>query len=80
MAHIPLNSKDPDELTLRVARLLAQADHVWHTNDVPRAILDRARADAPRTVCTRPPGEGEETAGGVFLFNMIRPEADTDRS
>ncbi|WP_374944178.1 NAD(P)-dependent oxidoreductase [Sphingomonas sp.] len=43
-----LTSRDPDELTLRQARLLANADRVVHGADVPRAILDRARADAVR--------------------------------
>ncbi|MGJ3649378.1 NAD(P)-dependent oxidoreductase [Sphingomonas sp. GlSt437] len=43
-----LTSSDPDDLTLRQARLLAQADRVYHAEDVPRAILDRARADAAR--------------------------------
>lgn len=45
---ITLTSDDPDELTLRAARLLGQADALFHTADVPAAILDRARADAVR--------------------------------
>ncbi|WP_419826756.1 NAD(P)-dependent oxidoreductase [Sphingomonas sp.] len=45
---IRLRSADPDELTLREARLLARADVVRHAADVPPAILDRARADAVR--------------------------------
>ncbi|MBV9841656.1 MAG: siroheme synthase [Sphingomonadaceae bacterium] len=45
---IHLRSPDPDELTLREARLLATADRVHHSAGVPIAILDRARADAPR--------------------------------
>ena len=43
-----LASDDPDDLTLRQARLLGQADTVLHAPDVPAAILDRARADAVR--------------------------------
>lgn len=43
-----LTSRDPDELTLRQARLLAAADRVTHRADVPAAILNRARADALR--------------------------------
>lgn len=43
-----LTSGDPDDLTLRQARALAQADRVYHAPDVPTAILDRARADAVR--------------------------------
>lgn len=48
--HVRLQSSDPDDLTLRTARLLAQADTVVHHADVPPAILDRARADAVRMV------------------------------
>lgn len=46
--HIRLVSFDPDDLTLRQARALAAADRVTHRAGVPRAILDRARADAVR--------------------------------
>ncbi|MFL9840327.1 NAD(P)-dependent oxidoreductase [Sphingomonas sp. ST-64] len=52
---IRLTSTDPDDLTLRAARLLAQADRVSHRADVPAAILDRARADADRMMCETPP-------------------------
>lgn len=45
---ILLTSIDPDDLTLRQARSLANADRVLHHPGVPAAILDRARADAPR--------------------------------
>ncbi len=45
---ITLTSDDPDELTLRAARLLGQADALFHAPGVPTAILDRARADAVR--------------------------------
>ncbi|HEV7287439.1 precorrin-2 dehydrogenase/sirohydrochlorin ferrochelatase family protein [Sphingomonas sp.] len=48
---IVLSSADPDDLTLRQARWLAQADRVTHRVDVPAAILDRARADADRMLC-----------------------------
>jgi len=52
---IVLSSSDPDDLTLRQARLLAGADRVYHRDDVPPAILDRARADAVRIACAAPP-------------------------
>ncbi|KQN04506.1 siroheme synthase [Sphingobium sp. Leaf26] len=58
---VRLRSADPDDLTLRDARMLAQADRVFHTADVPMAILDRARADAVRVVADNTPdvrGEG----------------------
>src|SRR3546814_9057789 len=45
-----LTSADPDDLTLRAARLLGEADHIFHPADTPAAILDRARADAARHV------------------------------
>lgn len=50
-----LRSADPDDLTLREARALANADRVTHRPGVPRAILDRARADAARIECDTPP-------------------------
>ena len=56
---ISLRSPDPDDLTLREARLLATADRVYHRDNVPSAILDRARADAVRISCNRAPTEVE---------------------
>jgi len=50
-----LTSRDPDDLTLRQARALAQADRIYHRRDVPNAILDRARADAARIACEAAP-------------------------
>lgn len=41
-----LTSADPDDLTLRQARLLGSADVIAHEADVPAAVLARARADA----------------------------------
>lgn len=54
---IALTSADPDDLTLRAARLLGEADHVFHAASVPAAILDRARADAVRHIADAPPGD-----------------------
>lgn len=57
-----LTSTDPDDLTLRQARALAAADRVYHRDDVPPAILDRARADAVRIECDAlpvEPGDGQ---------------------
>lgn len=45
---IHLASDDPDDLTLRQARQLAQADTVVHDPDVPAEMLALARADASR--------------------------------
>ena len=54
---IRLRSADPDELTLREARLLGEADRVYHRADMSPAILDRARADAERIACAAAPAE-----------------------
>ena len=53
---IRLTSLNPDDLTLRAARLLGEADLIWHDAAVPTAILDRARADAERHVGALPDG------------------------
>jgi uroporphyrin-III C-methyltransferase / precorrin-2 dehydrogenase / sirohydrochlorin ferrochelatase len=45
---VKLRSADPDDLTLREARLLGTADTIRHAPDAPTAILARARADAVR--------------------------------
>lgn len=55
LVQVQLASGDPDELTLRVARLLGRADTLWHRGEVPDAILNRARADAERHVADTPP-------------------------
>jgi uroporphyrin-III C-methyltransferase/precorrin-2 dehydrogenase/sirohydrochlorin ferrochelatase len=52
---IALISTDPDDLTLRAARLLGEADHIFHPARTPNAILNRARADAVRHVADAPP-------------------------
>lgn len=52
---IRLASADPDDLTLRAARLLGEADHIFHPANIPTATLDRARADAVRHVMDAAP-------------------------
>ena len=54
---IRLTSTDPDDLTLRAARLLGEADHIFHPAGTPAAILDRARADAARHIADAPPAD-----------------------
>jgi len=49
---LELASADPDDLTLRQARWLGQADQIFASDDVPEAVLSRARADAQRFVLT----------------------------
>lgn len=48
IVEIVLRSDDPEDLTLREARLLGSADCIAHEPDVAPAVLDRARADARR--------------------------------
>ncbi len=64
-----LSSADPDDLTLRRARQLALADRVYHTEDVPIAILDRARADAERIAAAAPP---DNDLPGLSVFVAMR--------
>ena len=63
-----LSSPDPDDLTLRQARLLGQADHIFHTADVPDIILIRARADATRQVG----GLSDPLPAGLVLHLLLQ--------
>ncbi|WP_242129384.1 siroheme synthase [Sphingobium sp. Sx8-8] len=67
---IRLLSADPDDLTLRAARLLGEADRLYHAPDVPAAILDRARADAVRIAAASLPQEPGE--GLSLWLEMVR--------
>lgn len=62
--HIVLATDDPDDLTLRTARLLGEADTVYHDPAVPVAILTRARADAARIAVY---GKPDVTEPGLSL-------------
>ena len=65
LVRIGLRSDDPDDLSLGEARLLGQADRVYHRRDIPPAILARARADAVRIASDGPP----DAAGpGLILW------------
>lgn len=64
LVSIRLRSADPDDLTLGEARLLGQADTLYHRADIPGAILDRARADATRVCCAAPP---DDRPGGLSI-------------
>lgn len=63
--HIILMTDDPDDLTLRQARLLAQADMIFHTRAIGPAILARGRADAVRQESAAPPSGSDD---GLILF------------
>jgi uroporphyrin-III C-methyltransferase/precorrin-2 dehydrogenase/sirohydrochlorin ferrochelatase len=71
MVVMRLASDDPDQLTLAQARLLGQADRVFHRADVPAAILDRVRADAMRISCAIAPAD--PGAGLSIDLGMERP-------
>lgn len=60
-----VQSADPDELTLRQARLLGTADMLLVPPGFPPAILARARADAIRVPDV--PGAGTLPASGLVL-------------
>lgn len=62
---IELVSADPDDLTLRTARLLGLADTIYHLPDIPVGILDRGRADAARIMVSAAPGD---PGPGLSLF------------
>ncbi|MBC2668464.1 NAD(P)-dependent oxidoreductase [Novosphingobium piscinae] len=64
-AEIRLRSADPDDLTLRDARLLGAADCVAHEPDVAEAVLLRARADAVRWPLA--PGEPAPVRDGLVV-------------
>lgn len=70
---INLQSDDPDDLTLRHARLLGSADLIAYDPDVPDEILARARADAIRRPLHGAPVEPGDPVG---LSIMLRRKSD----
>ena len=69
---ILLISDDPEELTLRAARLLGSADRIVYEKSVPPAIIARARADAERIVINS--AESPAAAPGLTLILRKGPE------
>ncbi len=67
---IRLASDDPDELTLRQARLLGTADTILFEAAVPVPILDRARADAVRLPLSE---EMPAVTGQVVVLRAASP-------
>ena len=65
MVEVILTSADPEDLTLRQARLLGEADLLLLDGDVPPAILARARADAQRQVFHVKHGTQDGSGGGL---------------
>jgi uroporphyrin-III C-methyltransferase / precorrin-2 dehydrogenase / sirohydrochlorin ferrochelatase len=65
---IDLHSSDPEELTLRTARLLGQADHIYFDGPIEEGLVNRARADAVRHI-----GEPEiELPSGLVIHLRLR--------
>lgn len=64
---ITVSSDDPDDLTVRAARSLANADLIIHDPSVPPAILALARADAARCLT-----DEERPAGSYPLTVILR--------
>ena len=70
-----LSSDDPDNLTVRQARLLGQADVVLHDPEISDAILSRARADAQRHALpypelAKPTAPTQPTPGLMVILRM----------
>jgi uroporphyrin-III C-methyltransferase/precorrin-2 dehydrogenase/sirohydrochlorin ferrochelatase len=66
---LTIASDDPDDLTLREARLLGQADAVLFEAQIAPAVLDRARADAIRLPL---PHDGAVNARLVLVLRKAR--------
>ncbi len=71
-----LRSADPDEMTLREARLLGKADHIWHDADMPMVLLNRARADAVRYQGAPP----DSLPKGLALHVRLQSDAEVGTS
>jgi uroporphyrin-III C-methyltransferase/precorrin-2 dehydrogenase/sirohydrochlorin ferrochelatase len=72
---ISLTSPDPEDLTLRQARLLGEADVLVIDGAVPPTILGRARADAERQIASTPDAAQNAPAAGLTLILQWRPAA-----
>jgi len=68
LVEIRLRSDDPEDLTLREARLLGSADVLAYEAAVPAVVLDRARADAARMELET----GEMPSAGQGLTVVLR--------
>lgn len=64
-----LRSDDADDLTLREARWLGQADLILHDAAVPPAVLARARADAARRLLDDGAAAGDHP-GNVLVIRL----------
>ncbi len=69
LINIELLSNDPEDLTLRTARLLGEADQIYYDAGVAPAILERARADAVRI--SGPPPIEEPDGLSLYLRRSL---------
>jgi len=72
---LTIASDDPDDLTLRQARLLGTADCVLFDPAIPAAILNRARADAVRLPL---PHDGPLPGGVTLRLRRAGDASDPD--
>lgn len=75
LVDITLTSAEPEDLTLRQARLLGEADLLLLDGAVPPAILARARADAARQELTARREPSPVAGSGLTLILRWRPAA-----
>ncbi|HMS19426.1 MAG TPA: siroheme synthase, partial [Sphingorhabdus sp.] len=71
---IDLRSSDPEDLTLRTARLLGQADHIFIDGPISDGLVNRARADAVRHVGA----PGSNLPSGLVIHLRLRHELAND--
>jgi len=77
---IALMSADPDDLTIRQARLLGLADTLVLDGAVPAAIVDRARADATRLTIEAFNERKAKTAPSDQLVVILRAPPPRDHA
>lgn len=65
---IDLHSSDPEDMTLRTARLLGQADHIYVDGPISGELINRARADAVRHVGA----PSSELPSGLVIHMRLR--------
>ncbi|MEO1968387.1 MAG: siroheme synthase [Sphingomonadaceae bacterium] len=69
---LQIGSDDPDDLTLKQARLLGQADCIVYEASIAPEILTRARADAARlTFCNEQP-DAKDRPGLTLVLRRAR--------
>lgn len=71
---IDLDLPDPEQLTLRAARLLGQADHIFIDGPIADDLVHRARADAVRHVGA----PGSELPSGLVIHLRLRHGSAND--